>query len=656
MSRPILELDGLGISYRRRGRWHAAVRGVSLAIGAGEAVGLVGESGCGKSTVAMAALGYLPGNARIDRGTVRVAGEALARLAPDALRRLRGGTVAAVYQSPGAALNPSLTVGEQVAEVFRLHRGLDHPAARRAAEGMLARVRIPDPRRLLDAYPYQLSGGMQQRVVIAMALAGEPELLILDEPTTALDATVQAEILELFAALRADSEVALLFISHDLGVVESVCDRVGVMYAGELVERGPAQALFRRPAHPYTASLIDCIPDFRQRWEDARLAAIPGLPPGLGEHPPGCAFAGRCPIARPACREAPVPLAAVDSNRVSRCLFPQETAAPGGNRRPATVSARPPGGEVLAVDRVSVDYGRVRILDDVSLQVRAGETVALVGESGSGKTTLARAITGLTAPGAGEVRLEGRALAARSGRRDQRVRQRLQMVFQSPDGTLNPSHRVGASLRRALRVLGGAGRAEAARRLQELLRAVALEPDTARRRPGQLSGGQRQRVAIARAFTGTPALVILDEPTSALDVSVQAAILDLLIDLQQRDGVAYLFISHDLAVVRYLADRVAVLYLGQVVEEGAVAEVFRGRRHPYTEALVGAVPGAGGAAVSARLGGDTPGPAARPGGCPFHTRCPYAMPVCRAERPPVREPEPGHWIRCHLGVGELPGR
>ncbi|PWG65499.1 dipeptide ABC transporter ATP-binding protein [Spiribacter halobius] len=655
MSAPVLELAGLSLSYRRRGRWHAAVRGLSLQVAPGEAVGLVGESGCGKSTVAMAALGYLPGNARIDQGAVRVAGVDLAGLSPAALRRLRGGTVAAVYQSPGAALNPSLTVGEQVAEVYRLHGGLDGGAARAAAGRMLARVRIPDPERLLAAYPYQLSGGMQQRVVIAMALAGDPRLLILDEPTTALDATVQGEILALFATLRVELRVALLFISHDLGVVRTVCDRVGVMYAGELVEVGSAQALFQQPAHPYTASLIDCIPDFRHRWEDARLAAIPGLPPGLGEQPRGCAFAPRCPVARSVCEERPIPLAAVADGRMSRCLFPEQTAPPGGNRRPATITPRAPGAETLAVEGLAVDYGRVRILDGVSLQVREGETLALVGESGSGKTTLARAVTGLTPPSNGAVRLHGRRLPARSGQRDQAARQRLQMVFQSPDGTLNPSHRVGATLRRALRVLGGVRGAEAGRRLQALLDAVALEPDTLRRRPEQLSGGQRQRVAIARAFTGTPALVILDEPTSALDVSVQAAILDLLIDLQQRDGTAYLFISHDLAVVRYLADRVAVLYLGQVVEEGAVAEVFQGRCHPYTEALLAAVPGSPHGAGAPPAGGDNPGPAARPPGCPFHTRCPYAMPACQDQAPPLREPVPGHRIRCHLSVDELPG-
>jgi len=651
MTGSVLDLDELQVSYRRRGRWYAAVRGISLSVGAGEAVGLVGESGCGKSTVAMAALGYLPGNARIDRGTVRVAGRDLHGLAPETLRRLRGGTVAAVYQNPGAALNPALTVGEQVAEVYRLQRGLDRPGAHRAAAQMLERVRIPDPQRLLEAYPYQLSGGMQQRVVLAMALAGEPDLLILDEPTTALDATVQAEILDLLAGLRGASRLAMLLISHDLGVVRSACDRVAVMYAGELVEHGPVPALFRRPAHPYTAALIDCIPDCHQGWEEARLAAVPGLPPAPGARPPGCAFAARCPIAHPVCRQAPVPLAAVGDSRVSRCLFWNRTPLPGGNRRCATDRGRAAGAEVLAVDGVSVDYGRVRILDAIALRVRAGETLALVGESGSGKTTLARAITGLTPPAAGRIRLEGRTLAARSEQRDQRVRRRLQMVFQSPDGTLNPSHRVGASLRRALQVLGDARRVDAARRVPELLRAVALEPDSARRRPHQLSGGQRQRVAIARAFTGSPALVILDEPTSALDVSVQAAILDLLIDLQQRDGVAYLFISHDLAVVHYLADRVAVLYLGRVVEEGTVAEVFGGPRHPYTEALLSAVPGAPG---GARLRGDNPGPAARPAGCPFHTRCPHAMPLCRSRPPPVREPQPGHRLWCHLAEDELP--
>ncbi|MGD8429831.1 MAG: ABC transporter ATP-binding protein [Ectothiorhodospiraceae bacterium] len=656
MTEPVLAFEALSVSYRRRGRWFAAVREASLAVNPGEAVGLVGESGCGKSTLAMAGLGYLPGNARVDTGRVSIQGHDLQELSDEALRRLRGATVAAVYQNPAAALNPSLSVGEQVAEVYRLHRVMNRVQAREATVDILSRVRIPDPVRVYDLYPYQLSGGMQQRVVIAMALAGDPSLLVLDEPTTGLDATVQAEVLDLFAALRAEFRVAMLFISHDLGVVESVCDRVGVMYAGELVERGATAEVLRRPRHPYTACLVDCIPDFHTRKVDTRLAAIPGLPPALGQRPTGCVFAGRCPIARDACRERTPPLADLGDGRWSRCLFPGETAPPGGNRRPARLPDRQTARrDALSVEGVSVDFSRVRILRDVDISLGVGETLALVGESGSGKTTLARAVTGLAAPAAGRIRLNGEPLRPRSGQRSHAARRLLQMVFQSPDGTLNPSHRIGASLRRAVRVLARLPRRRASQRAAELLDAVALEADTARRRPDQLSGGQRQRAAIARAFAGDPAVVILDEPTSALDVSVQATILDLLLELQGRQGVSYLFISHDLAVVRYLADRVAVLYLGEIVEEGPVENVFSGHCHPYTEALLAAVPGSDRHDGRVRLAGQNPGPAERPSGCAFHTRCPYAMPSCRQQPPPWRAPGDNHRIRCHLELEALPG-
>jgi len=654
MTAPVLAVDQLGISYRRRGRWLPAVLDVTLDLLPGEAVGVVGESGCGKSTLAMAALGYLPGNARVDGGDVRIEGRSLTAMSAEELRRLRGASVAAVYQNPGAALNPSITVGAQVAEVYRLHAGHSREQARDAAEEMLGRVRIPAPGGVLDRYPYQLSGGMQQRVVIAMALAGDPSLLILDEPTTALDATVQAEILDLFALLRDDFRAAMLFISHDLGVVQFVCDRVGVMYAGEMVEQGEATAVFERPRHPYTASLIDCIPDIDTRKGDTRLAAIPGIPPALGARPEGCAFAPRCPIARQECAASPPPLRDLGGGRHSRCLFPDETAARGGNRRPVDSAGGPAGAPVLNVQGVSLSYGHTRVLRDIGLTVRRAQTVALVGESGSGKTTLARAITGLATPESGSVALGDLVLRASAGRRSHHVRQRLQMVFQSPDGTLNPSHRVGGILGRAVRVLAGVNRRAARDRVGSLLDDVALERALAQRRPTQLSGGQRQRVAIARAFAGSPELVILDEPTSALDVSVQAAILDLLLALQQRDGVAYLFISHDLAVVRYLADRVAVMYLGEIVEEGPVEAVFGGHCHPYTEALIAAVPRPGGGQSRVRLAGHNPGPDARPAGCPFHTRCPYVHEACRRETPPWRTPREAHRIRCHLPLDEMP--
>lgn len=656
MNPSLLAFESLSIAFRRGGQWLEAVSGVDLAVHPGETVGLVGESGCGKSTLAMAALGYLPDNARIQQGQVRLQGEDLAALSPSELQSRRGHRIAVVYQNPATALNPALTIGRQLEEIFEHQQGASSNAARESARQRLEQVRIANPARLLDAYPYQISGGMQQRVVIAMALAGNPDLLVLDEPTTALDASIQAEILALFETLRAELGLAMLLISHDLAVVRSVCDRVSVMYAGEIVETAPVARLFEQPRHPYTASLIDCIPAGKGHWEAGRLASIPGNPPALGGRPSGCAFAPRCPIARDACREDAIPLARLDGQRTSRCLFPDETAAPGGNRPAAEVITRSIGEPVLACDQLVMEYSGVRILDRVSLDVREGETLALVGESGSGKSTLARGLTGLTAPVGGEVQLDGTRLARGQRQRTDQARRALQMVFQSPENTLNPSHRVGPALARAMRGLGGLGRQAARAAVPERLRQVALESDTAQRRPGQLSGGQRQRVAIARAFAGDPRAVILDEPTSALDVSVQAAVLDLLIDLQQRNGTAYLFISHDLAVVRYIADRIAVMYLGRVMESGPVEGVFVGPRHPYTDQLLAAIPGFGdnGPPMNAPRG-ENPGPADRPAGCPFASRCPYVMPHCADTPPPVRAPASGREVHCHLPLESLPG-
>lgn len=592
MTTPILAFEDLSIGFRRKGEWQLAVRGVDLAIHAGETVGLVGESGCGKSTLALAGLGYLPANASIRKGQVLLGGQSIAAMASSELRRWRGNRIAAVYQNPSSALNPALTIGRQISEIFEYQQGLTADDALEAARDMLGQVRIANPARLLSAYPYQISGGMQQRVVIAMALAGRPDLLILDEPTTALDASVQAEILALFDDLQHDLGLAMLFISHDLGVVRAVCERAAVMYAGEVVESGPVGQLFEQPRHSYTAALIDCVPDGKSHWQDERH----GVP-----------------------------------------------------------AAHPPGPTVLKVENLVVAYDSVRILDQVSLSVRAGETLALVGESGSGKSTLARALTGLSPRQAGQVILNDEPLSAALRQRSHAARTALQMVFQSPENTLNPSHRIGAALARAIRELSGLSRRQAGAEVPAKLNQVSLDADTGHRRPHQLSGGQRQRVAIARAFAGDPQVVILDEPTSALDVSVQATVLDLLIDLQQRQGTAYLFISHDLAVVRYIADRLAVMFLGRVMETGPVGAIFNERQHPYTAELLAAIPGAHRNAASRPGSGVVTGPKDRPSGCAYAARCPYAMPHCAHETPPVRRLSPEREIHCHLTESELPG-
>ena len=640
MTAPVLELQELSISFRRRGSWLRAVRDLSLSIGEGEAFGLVGESGSGKSTAALAALRYLPRNGRITGGRILFEGGDLAGFSEGELRRLRGNRIAAVYQNPSAALNPVLTIGRQVSEVFTQHRGQGEKAALDAARGMLHRVRITDPTRVLDAYPHQISGGMQQRVVIAMALATDPALLVLDEPTTALDATVQSEVLDLFAHLRREFSTALLFISHNLAVVRRVTDRVGVLYAGELVEDGPAETLFASPAHPYTRALVGCVPKLGQDKRTSRLISIEGAAPDLDSLPPGCPFTPRCPIARSSCADIHPVLEPKGAERTVRCPFTDDARGMAATQ-PVPVPPPDQGAPLLDCSEVVRSFGAATILRGIDLAVHRGETVGLVGESGSGKSTFAKVVAGLIPPTAGAIELDGKALAAWATQRSQPVRRAVQMVFQSPDTTLNPRHSIGGILGRAAGLLGGLGRRQRAARTTELLGAVRLPPTAAGAAPTQLSGGQRQRVAIARAFAGNPDLVILDEPTSALDVSVQAAVLDLLLDLQREHRVAYLFISHDLAVVRYLADRIAVLYRGELVEIGPADRVFSGPSHPYTRALLAAMPDA---EVEQR---PTEEREIDPDqGCPYRVRCPLAVERCSDEMPDWKDAGPAHQLRC----------
>ena len=662
MATPTLELDRLTIAFRRRGRWLEAVRDLSLTIAPGEAFGLVGESGSGKSTAAMAALRYLPRNGRISKGRVLFEGTDLAGIDERQLRKLRGNRIAAVYQNPGAALNPVLHVGRQVAEVFAQHRNLDGKAAHAASIAVLEKVRIPDPDRVMTAYPHELSGGMQQRVVIAMALATDPSLLVLDEPTTALDVSVQGEVLRLFEALRAELSASILFISHNLAVVRQIADRVGVLYAGELVEEGRSDEVFGQPRHPYTRALVGCVPRFGFDKHEGRLLAIEGTPPDIAQRVTGCSFSPRCPVARPDCANHHPTLAADSIGRLVRCPY---TGDAEQMAEPRTVPPSPPPGEQLLDCRdVHRSFGRAAILHGIDLDVRRGETVGLVGESGSGKSTFAKVVAGLIAPDQGAIVLDGAALAGSAARRPMTVRRAIQMVFQSPDTTLNPSHRIGGILGRAIRLLGSGG--DSKNRITELLTAVRLPETAAAANPNRLSGGQRQRVAIARAFAGDPNLVILDEPTSALDVSVQAAVLDLLLDLQREKRVAYLFITHDLAVVRYLADRIAVLYKGQLVEFGPAAEVFGNPSHPYTRSLLAAMPdasppddddlsppgiGVGASAADPEAKGSrglsslSVAAETDASGCPYRTNCALAAEDCSVV-PAWRTLRPGHLLRC----------
>ena len=660
--RHTLEVDHLDVAYTVRGNDRLTLRDISFRIGQQESFGLVGESGCGKSTTVQAITRYLPRNGRVTAGSITMGGRDVMSMGPEGLRRLRAREVSVVYQEPGRALNPSMRIGRQVAEVFEI-MGSPRKEAMERAEQALRTVQIADPGRVIRAYPHQLSGGMLQRVVIAMAIAVEPSLLVLDEPTTALDATVEAEVLDLVSGLREQFNTAVLFISHNLAVIAKMCDRVGVMYAGEIVEQGAAQEVFDDPRHPYTVGLLRCVPRRGHRKDHDRLDSIPGFLPSPGEVPTGCVFATRCALADDRCRSETPAMEDVGGARASRC-FKHEEAPALPRATPADVamrSGRTSSEPVIRVEHVSKTYSArgesVRALVDVNLELYPGETLGVVGESGCGKTTLARVLLGLTAPDEGSVvEISGQRVAPTAARRGRDELRLLQIVFQNPDAALNRRHSVRHIVGRTLTKLAGLDGEEREERLIDIVRSVRMEPRHLPMRPAQLSGGLKQRVAIARAFAGQPAVLVCDEPTSALDVSVQAAILNLLVDLQSREQVTYVFISHDLGVVRYLSDRIAVLYLGRIMEYGPAESVFAGPHHPYTEALLSAVPTLDGTGRERiRLEGDIPSPADPPSGCVFHTRCPRRLAdgTCETVEPPLREVEPGKVMRCHLPLDEL---
>jgi peptide/nickel transport system ATP-binding protein len=657
---PALEFKDVDVVYRVRGKDRQVLRGVTLTVGRGESYGLVGESGCGKSTAALAAVRYLPRNGRVRSGGINIAGKDVLGLNGAGLRRLRANDVSMVYQNPGAALNPSLRVGTQVRESFTA-RGFARGEAGDRALDALQKVQIADPSSVLSRYPHQLSGGMQQRVIIAMALAKDPSLLILDEPTTGLDATVEAEVLDLVSHLQSEFQTSVLFISHNLGVIAKMCNRVGVLYAGRLVEEGPVATVLCDPRHPYTVGLLRCIPRGGVRKDHGRLDTIPGFLPQLGAELPGCVFADRCALATEKCVAEEPPLIDITATHVSRCWYHE--MAPDLPRQvsedlalPAVVRDATPLVRFDDLGKVFKQSGHdVHALVGVSSAIWPGETLGLVGESGSGKTTLARALLGIVEPTTGAVELDGRPLAPRYQKRTQDDLRALQIVFQNPDSALNRRHSVWRILLRSLKKLAGVRGEEASKRALQLAERVRLSERTLTQKPVQLSGGLKQRVAIARAFAGEPSLVVCDEPTSALDVSVQAAILNLLVELQAERGVAFLFISHDLGVVRYISDRIAVLYLGRLMQLGSAETVFEGPHHPYTEALLSAIPTVDGAERERiRLVGDIPSAANPPPGCVFNTRCPRKIGrICEEEEPPLVEAEPGHFKRCHIPIEEL---
>jgi peptide/nickel transport system ATP-binding protein len=678
--RDALRIEHLDVTYRVGRRERRVLSDLSLAIRRGESYGLVGESGSGKSTAAFAAIGYLARNGRVSGGRIQVDGRDLMALSPGELRRLRTQSVSMVYQDPGRALNPSLRIGRQMAEVFEAAEGLARAAALERAAHMLSRVQIASPERVLKSYPHELSGGMQQRVIIAMALSTHPALLILDEPTTGLDATVEAEVLELIGRLRVEFNNSILFISHNLPVVAHMCDRVGVLYAGELVEEGPAAAVFRDPRHPYTVGLMRCVPAFGRRKDEGRLETIPGFPPSPGSVVGRCVFSDRCANATERCvREAP-PLQDL-GGRLSRCFYPerardlpahggipeappQRASESGAPAAPETASQLSTAGQPLLRTRnlsktYQVSGKSFQAVHQVALDLGAGETLGLVGESGSGKSSLAKLLLGLSVPdGGSEIELAGAALPARAQDRTAAQLKAMQIVFQNPGSALNRSQTVRRLIGRSLRLEGLFGRAREAR-LRELAASVRLTARHLDEKPRQLSGGLKQRVGIARAFAGGPRVVVCDEPTSALDVSVQSAILNLLVDLQREQRVSYVFISHDLNVVHYVSDRIAVLYLGRLLEIGPSESVFAGPHHPYTEALLSANPSLEdrartGAHQRIRLSGELPSALNLPSGCAFHTRCPRKLgEICEREEPPLHPAGEGHAIRCHIPAAEL---
>jgi peptide/nickel transport system ATP-binding protein len=638
-----------------------AVDGVSFSIARDETFALLGESGCGKSMTALSLMRLLPEQGRIIAGEVRLDGQDLLALPEAQMRDLRGGAIGMIFQEPMTSLNPVLTVGEQVTEALRRHAAMSRAEARAAAVELLSAVGLPNPGQRLTEYPFQLSGGMKQRVMIAIALAGNPRLLIADEPTTALDVTIQAQVLALLRTLQRERGMAMLLITHDLGVVAEMADRVGVMYAGELVEVAPRELFMSAAFHPYSRKLFAALPSRLRRGE--ALAAIPGSVPALNTNFVGCRFAERCDFAFARCHtEAPGWTRRTDGHSV-RCHLAELTQPEVGSAAPAVaIQQYAPAtlAPLLTVRDLKVHFpitqgvfrrktGAVRAVDGVSLDVAVGETLALVGESGCGKTTVGKAIMQLHQATAGRVVFDGMTLGElnKSALRKQRVQ--FQMVFQDPYSSLNPRLRVVDILEEGMLALGvevsAAGRRKA---IARLLDQVGLAQSSQQRYPHQFSGGQRQRIAIARALAVRPRLIVCDEPTSALDVSVQAQILNLLKDLQLELGLSFLFITHNLPVVDYLAQRVAVMYLGRIVETGSVQSVLAQPRHPYTQALLAAVPTLTGKSPDvAILKGDLPSPAQPPSGCHFHPRCPQVMDICRNVYPAVTELDPTHTVHCH---------
>jgi len=666
---PTLKVDRLSINYGDADNPFRAIRDVSFAIRPGEAYGLIGESGSGKTTIAFSIMDYRNGST-VAGGRIELNECCIQGLNREELRKLRGNRVAMVYQDPANSLNPGIKISEQIAEILRQHLNMNRADALAKAVKLLGQVHLPDPVGIAERYPHQLSGGQQQRVVIAMALACEPDLLILDEPTTGLDVTTEAVILDLVKELRERTNASILFISHNIAVIAKVCDRVGVLYAGELVEEGPCNEVIHNPKHPYTLGLISAMPSSAQ--QGSRLNSIGGSLPDLKIIPDKCIFEERCSIVTKKCREAKPQAVQVGEEHLARCIRTKDvlTANPQAptncNENEAAVESS--GQAILQTSGLTHLYRSrtqlsvfkrspsVRAVHDVSLDIEAGRTLAIVGESGSGKSTLARCIIGLISPTEGSVSLGGDILKQTASRRKLEEQRRIQFIFQDPTGALNPRFTVEEIISRPLRLYGRSKGKNPRDRVIELMDSVNLPERFLERYSHELSGGEKQRVSIARVLGAEPDLILCDEPTSALDISVQAAVLNELSDLQSRFHISYLFISHDLGVVRYIADRVAIMYLGAIVEVGQTEKVFGLPHHPYTVSLISALPTLHSSLdrPEIRLAGAPPTPGEKFEGCPFASRCPRKVgALCNEQVPPVQQLESGRTLSCHIPIDEL---
>jgi peptide/nickel transport system ATP-binding protein len=672
----LLQIEDLRTEIQLKNGVVHAVDGVSFQVDEGETLGIVGESGCGKTMTALSIMGLLPNGGRIAGGSIKLADREIVGLVPEEMRKIRGDDIGMIFQDPLSSLNPTHTVGQQIAEVVLLHREVSKKDAMDRAVEVLDLVGMPRARERVDEYPHQFSGGMRQRVMIAMALANDPKLLIADEPTTALDVTIQKQILELIDGLRERLGMAVIMVTHDLGVIAGRADRVAVMYAGKVVETTDTPALYANPRHPYTEALFHALPEKSAETRE-RLYSIPGAPPDLVNPPAGCRFAPRCRYATDRCRTEPPVLAGETTAHVYRCFYPvgahEKTVAghlvvnePAPVEDAVSPETAVVGDIVLSAKHLVKDFpvtrgamqrkvGAVSAVADVSFDIRKGETLGIVGESGCGKTTIGRMLVGLDKPTSGQVLFGGKDLARSSGRQYRRERRDIQYMFQDSYASLDPRMRAGSILREPLIVQGMGSRRDQYAKVKDMLGKVGLPSSWTERYPHEFSGGQRQRLGFARALLLNPQLIVADEPVSALDVSVQAQVLNMMRDLQREMGLTYMFISHDLSVVRYLSNHIGVMYLGKLVEIGPADEVYLRPAHPYTKGLIESAPTADPeterSKVHEGITGELPSAIHPPSGCRFRTRCPIAQEICSTKEPELKPYGVGTRLAaCHFAL------